>query len=327
MITCPSNKIYNPISKRCVKKSGLIGKKLVCENKFLSWENNSCYIDSLLVSLFINNDSFIRDILLNAKINDYGSSELKILGKNIRDNLKLIYDYINNSNLKENITCHNLRISLNKYYKLLKKIKHINLINSSDNWTNTQNDVFELFEFFKLIFDIKNTTKFIDANNPPNYSDFSTLLPIDFLLNTDKPLKINKIYPISKVKYTLKDGNEFINKYGKKQKTYYKTTEILKADKLFIKIYRNIGSFKLDTQIIPAKSLKLKENNFKLYLNSIIIHYGSNNGGHYTCIFKCNNKWYEYNDMKNKHIFIGTLSDVYKNPNYSSNIIGLIYSK
>lgn len=42
---------------------------------------------------------------------------------------------------------------------------------------------------------------------------------------------------------------------------------------------------------------------------------------------KCNNKWYEYNDMKNKSKLIGQLSDVYKNPNYSSNIVGLFYSK
>lgn len=327
MTNCPPNKIYNPITKRCVNINGTIGKKLACDKKYLSWENNSCYIDSLLVALFINNDKFIKDILLNAKVNDYGSKELKIIGEDIRSHLRNIYDLINLSNFKETITCHNLRILLNKYYKLLKQLKPINLIGSNDNWTNTQNDVFELFEFFKVIFDIKNTTKFVDANNSPNYSDFSILLPIDFLLNTDKPLKISKIYPLTKVKYRLKEGNEFINKLGKKQKTYYKTTEILKADKLFIKIYRNIGSLKLDTIIIPAKTLKLKENNFKLSLNSIIIHYGSNKGGHYTCIYKCNNKWYEYNDMKNKLTLIGTLSDVYNNPIYSSNIVGLLYSK
>ena len=215
-----------------------------------------------------------------------------------------------------------MRLLLNKYYKTLKTVKKIELIGTNDNWLNTQNDVFELFEFLKVIFDIKNTTKFIDANNPPNYTDFSILLPIDFLLDTSKPIKISKLYPITKIKYEFTNENKFNNK-----KVYYKTTEILKADKLFIKIYRNIGSTKLDTKIIPAKSLKLQENNFDLILTSMIIHYGSNKGGHYTCLYCCDKIWYEYNDMASKVIKIGSLKDVYNNPKYSSNIVGLIYSK
>jgi len=61
----------------------------------------------------------------------------------------------------------------------------------------------------------------------------------------------------------------------------------------------------------------------------MIIHHGSNvNSGHYTCLYKCNNKWYEYNDMDSSGIKkIGNLSDVTKNKDYTKNIVGLIYSK
>ena len=69
MKNCPSNKILNPTTNRCVLKSGLIGKKLLksylnnkCNKIKLNWENNSCYIDSLLVALFINKDKFINKI-------------------------------------------------------------------------------------------------------------------------------------------------------------------------------------------------------------------------------------------------------------------------
>lgn len=330
MKNCPSNKILNPTTNRCVLKSGLIGKKLLksylnnkCNKIKLNWENNSCYIDSLLVALFINKDKFINTYLLKADLIDYGNSTLKIIGEKIREALIKIYEIINNDNYQNNsITCANLRLLLNNYYKILKTIKKVKLIGNNDNWLNTQNDVFELFEFLKLIFDLKNTTKFIDANNPPNFTDFSVLLPIDFLLDTSKPLKISKIYPITKIKYDLNDANKFNGK-----NYYYKTTEILKADKLFIKIYRNIGSMKLETKIIPAKSLKLKENDFKLHLTSIIIHYGSNNSGHYICLYCCNKIWYEYNDMARKVNKIGSLKDICNNHNYISNIVGLIYSK
>ena len=327
MKNCPSNKILNPITNRCVLRSGLIGKKILknhinkitsskCNKINLQWENNSCYVDSLLVALFINKDEFIKKYLLNAPINNYGLCELNLIGKKIREVLNNIYDYINNPNEKRGITCYNLRLLLNKYYKILKTVKKIDLIGTNDNWLNSQNDVFELFEFFKVIFNIKDTTKFIDANNPPNYTDFSFLLPIDFLLDTSKPVKINKLFPKTNIKYQLEN-----------KKNYNKTTEILKAEKLFIKIYRNIGSNKLDTKIIPTKSLKLKENDFDLILTSMIIHYGSNKGGHYTCLYCCDSIWYEYNDISRNITKIGSLKDVYNNSNYSSNIVGLIYSK
>ena len=96
MKNCPSNKILNPLTNRCVLKSGLIGKKILkthinkitsskCNKIKLTWENNSCYLDSLLVALFINNDDFIKTNLLNASINNYGLSELNTIGKKIKE--------------------------------------------------------------------------------------------------------------------------------------------------------------------------------------------------------------------------------------------------
>jgi len=96
MKNCPSNKILNPITNRCVLRSGLIGKKILknhinkitsskCNKINLQWENNSCYVDSLLVALFINKDEFIKKYLLNAPINNYGLCELNLIGKKIRE--------------------------------------------------------------------------------------------------------------------------------------------------------------------------------------------------------------------------------------------------
>ncbi len=214
---------------------------------------------------------------------------------------------------------------ISKYRSLLRQINStystIDIIQNHDNWENTQNDVFEFFEFLNVIFDIKNTTKIIDGDNSPFYTNFSTILPIDAIIDETIPVKISDYFPITNFKYKLSSNNKINGK-----SYYYKKMEILKAQKLFIKIYRNIGNFKIRTKIIPPKSLKLKENSFNLYLTSIIIHYGSFNAGHYICLYNCNNVWYEYNDMSRKIIKIGLLNNIYDNDSYLSNIVGLIYS-
>jgi hypothetical protein len=241
-------------------------------------ENNSCYINSLLIVL-LKNKSFFSKI----SINDYGNSQLKIIGNQIKKSL----------NKK---TKSNLRLLLNNYYEILKTIKKINIIDINDNWINTPNDVFDFLDFLKIIFNIpSNTTKFIE-NNKINYTDFSIILPYDFS---------------SSIIYIKNE----IYKY-------------LKADKLFIKFYRNIGTSKLNTIIVPLKSIKLIENDFLLHLTALIIHYGNNFYGHYITLYKDkDNKWYEFDDMKSKVIKIGSFNKICDNYNYLSNIVALVYNK
>jgi ubiquitin C-terminal hydrolase len=58
----------------------------------------------------------------------------------------------------------------------------------------------------------------------------------------------------------------------------------------------------------------------------MIIHYGSNTGGHYTCLINpIDDLWYEYDDLSSKLKKIGTLDDVKENRDYTKNIVGLIY--
>ncbi len=324
---CPSHQILNIKTNRCVNKTGIVGKKILNNNKtpnYLKWDNNSCYIDSLLVALFHCKSTFIEKNLLNAPINNYDNSILNELGEKIRNELINIYKSVSFG--KNDVAyCSLLRKLLDDYYTLLHKIKpKIKIIGSRDNWTISQLDVFDLLEFFTIIFNIKNTTKIIDANNPPFYTNFSNIIPIDFLLS-NHILNISDIYPSYDSNYNLSQGNVYIDSNGNKHTTYIKKTEIIKAPFLMIRIPRNIGRMKLSTNIIPAPYLKLKENTQRLNLSSIIIHYGSNKGGHYISLIKHNNKWYEYNDLGTKLIKVGDLSDIINNETYTSNIIGLLY--
>ena len=328
---CISDKILNPKTNRCVSRTSKIGKELLtrdCRNINIKWENNSCYIDSLLVALFYRKDKIIEDIFFKENINDYNNPKLKILGDLIRNELINIYKNVLSYN-----TCSALRILLDKYYRLLIKTNPSKrIIDKNDNWINKQMDIYDLFRLLQIIFNIKENTLKIKEGSNLIYTSLNNQIPIDYLYKDEKQrktLKISSIYPSYELKYKLsKDDKYKDEKTGKKLSIYKKKIKILKYYKLFINIYRNIGDIKLETKIIPCNSLKLKENNFNLYLTSIIIHYGSFGGGHYICLFKCeaDNKWYEYDDM-NGIKYIGTLNQIIKNDNYTSNIVGLIYSK
>ena len=310
---CKDNQIKNPISKRCVNKFGRIGKKLMIDNENINikWENNSCYSDSLLISLFHNKDLFIEKELLNAPLIKYHKDDLDELALKIKNELKKIYEIISmrKNDMK---TCANLRKLLSDFYKkLVKYYPNKKILEDDDNWMRSQLDVFDFYNLLDKIFDMKKSLIFKEGSNK-NSTDFSYMIPIDLLINKRKVF-IKKIIPT----YIL------INNKIKKEIT------VLKGNKLFLKIFRNLGDYKLETMIIPPKILKLPKNSFNLHLTSIIIHYGSFQAGHYICLYNLNGSgmWFEYDDLKNKSVYIGNLSKIIKDENYISNIVGLIYSK
>lgn len=322
---CNEKEILNPITKRCVKRDGKIGKLLLrdesCKRINLGWDNNSCYIDSLLVGLLYDND--IR-YLVESEIRNYGDSKLLKLGENIRENIVRLHEIINNKISNDGKTeMIKLRSNMDKYYKKYRTINSkIGIIDRGDNWINSQIDIFELFELLLLIFDIKPRTMIKDGETSIN-TTFDYMIPMELL--TKKEIKIRDIVPVYTTTYKLGKDNALIDKTGKKIYRYKKKTEIKKTDKLFIKIYRNNGINKIDTRINVSKSLKISGNREKLDIKSIIIHYGTKDGGHYICLIRCHDKWYEYDDMKSKMRYIGKLSDINSNNQYKENIVGLIY--
>lgn len=334
---CPINKIYNPISKRCVLKTGKIGKELLfkdnsnnCNEINIKWENNSCYLDSLLIAFFNRKDKIIEEILLKANINDYNDSKLKEYAELIQKELIKIYNIVSNQFEIHTIkTCSILRKLLNNYYKRLIKIQPSKtIIEQNDNWITSQMDIYDLYRLLTIIFEIKEDTLKIQDGSNLITTSFANEIAIDFINKKSKLLRINKIYPKYKLKYKLTKDNKYRDEKGKLKSYFYKEVEILKGNKIFINIYRNIGINKSNIKIIPCESLKLKENDFNLYLTAIIIHYGSKSGGHYISLYKCykDNYWYEYDDLKGT-LKIGELSSIIKNEKYISNIVGLIYSK
>jgi|688.fasta_scaffold13123_6 hypothetical protein len=290
-----------------------------CKSIHLYYDGyNSCYIDSLLVSLFNANNDIIKKTILDAPLKYYEECpKLLDYGTRIRDELIKIYEIISLQKETSEITeCTNFRLLLQKYYNSYKK--HINNKYDVIEWTNTQNDYADILTFLTIIFNIPNTLKF-KLNNRIEYKYFVDLFSLDELLTTDK-IYIKNFYP----KYERTFESE--NKYGKIE-IFKKRIEYLAAPFLFILFNRILLSEKILTKIIPSLKIKLKENSHNLYLNSIIIHRGGlNKDAHYTCLYECKGIWYEYNDLnvKNREI-IGTFDKIIENDDYTENISGLLY--
>ena len=289
-----------------------------CNNIYLYYDgNNSCYIDSLLVSLFNTNNDNIKKTILEAPLKTYAKyPKLLDTGNKIREELISIYEIISSQKKQsEKKECRNFRLLLQQYYKNYKK--HINKTYDNIEWTRTQNDYADILTFLPVIFDIPNTLKY-KLNDRIEYKYFVDLFSLDELLITDK-IYIKDFYP--KYKRTFESENE----YGETE-IFTKTIECLEAPFLFILFNRILLSEKISTRIIPALKLKLKENTNNLYLNSIIIHRGMKEVGHYTCLYECKGIWYEYDDLniKNRKI-IGSFENIIKNDDYTENISGLLY--
>ena len=291
----------------------------VCNNIYINYDGkNSCYIDSLMVSLFNTKNDIIKKIILKSPLKYYKECpKLLDYGNRIRDELIKIYETISEQKKNSQITeCTNFRLLMQKYYNSYKK--YINNKYDLIEWTSTQNDYADILSFFAIIFDIPDVLKY-KHNNIIQFKYFVDLFPLDELLTTDK-IYIKDFYP----KYEKTFESE--NKYGLIE-TFTTKVEYLAAPFLFILFNRILLSEKIKTKIIPSLKLKLKENNHNLYLNSIIIHRGGKDYGHYTCLYECKGIWYEYDDMNvNNRFIIGTFDNIINNDKYTENITGLFYN-
>ncbi len=352
------NKILNPATRRYVLKSGLIGKKLIiekissynyykkeellkktfeelvylyenkCDNQIpIIWERNSCYVDSFFVALFHKKDKFIEDVILNAHIFNYKNKQLSEIAKEIKKELYNIYIQISHKSSILN-KCSNIRNLLQKFYSLLIKIHPNKSIPDIQNWTSDQNDIYDLYQLlFERVFNMNQKTLKINDNGNIIYTPFITEIPVDLLIGK-KEINLNDYYPVLTQTYELDERNKYVDSKGIYHSSFTKTYELLKADKILIRITRNLRFKKLKTIVIPPLTLKLKENKHDLHLSSLIIHEGTNTGGHYTCIYVCNSEWYLYNDISTTSTItkIGSYENLIKNKNFMKNIVGIIYT-
>lgn len=75
----------------------------------------------------------------------------------------------------------------------------------------------------------------------------------------------------------------------------------------FVTIFNNFS-------ISIPQNITVNKKDKPLSLSGIVIHSGGSSGGHYTCYFKCSNKWFFYDDVPSSIKLIGSYDDLMNRP-------------
>lgn len=294
-----------------------------CPINVLDYHNNSCYLDTLLFALFNKKNKYIEQYLLNAPVIKYSNAPRSLYeyGKQIQVELNRLYNVISSQTSNKKVEkCSALRKLFKSYNDLYNK--HVIANNELIEWKGSQTDYNVVLNIFNKIFNIDNSLKVKITTSTDRIENrlFIDFIANDLLINNNTITIKNHYYDI----FTA-DGKKYKHKIeylkGEMLFMYFNRTYVDNADD-----YTDDRAKKINSKIIPAIKLKLKENKKNIYLNSIIIHDGSGRGGHYTCLYDCNGIWYKFDDIAtNKITKIGTFDDIIKNNNYTQNITGLYY--
>lgn len=292
----------------------------------LKFTNNSCYIDSVLIALFLLPNRIIENVFFRSDLsknkreiqcfdNNNDTSELAVRKEirkelvNIASNIKLTNDH----NSKPTITCEKLRTVL-KMCTNSKKTFHT---------SNTQ-DAGEFLLYLCGLFDFVNTTYISERNflNIPRKKDKSDEYtsssqieqgPVVMIPNKNITPNLNFQTFVNgrQILSTYEDNSLFVHD-GKTYNSMFETTIITSSTFLVFSVSRlGLDDFEKEVRntdkISHINTIQLSEQN-TLELYCIVVH----DKNHYTCYIKIFDSWYFYNDMANP-MFVETN---FKNNNF-----------
>jgi hypothetical protein len=257
--------------------------------KGLKYSNNSCYIDSVLVSLFApdNNGDVLKNLLLcniqEDNRHNVCCSNLDI-SKNIRTliqkELSNIYLTLNNS---KNYNVENV----DKLRQLFKYCGH------SENYGNT--GMKDPAEFISYIFDLFNISC-IKSQNVYGVSNSNKLKLLDKSIDNNGSIVITHILnsEISLEKLITQNEYNSIN-FNRDNNNFIGTftiIEVVKSPFIIFHIQRTTLSKYFNTNKVKTPN-HFSLNKIKYNLSAVIVF----NSNHYTAFLKKGGEWYYYDDM------------------------------
>ena len=294
----------------------------------MKYFKNSCYQDSVLLSLLAIPNKFIDEKILNKDIKDVVSKRNQIYKcsesieeditrrTDIQKELISIMNIVRNPNDEDkDQTCSRLR-------ELIRKCPSIG---GQEFHNKSMQDAGEFLTYLFLLFGIENTRKQTITNKYTNniFEKEETLT--DFITSVRKTVSSPVVLiPPDGLKENASIGNYLIYKENSimdqenlakaPNGEYYNrlivTNKIEDADYLVFYIQRKQLQtdgkiIVLETKIIPNRFISLNKKK-TLYLHAIVTYKSS----HYTCYIKCKKKWYYYNDMSNDILYIGDYDEL-----------------
>lgn len=297
-------------------------------NNFLENINNSCYMDSVLMIILGNSDNEI----FNEIISSNKSLECKENHKNIQKEINKIINFIND-NKKSSYNVEKLR-------KLFKECnERYNFKNNFGEFDQQDSEQFlrfllqvtsknfkESLKIKKSSYYIRNMPKATIINN--DLKKISTKIEKNSLI-VDLKLDDNENGLVDMNKYNfiidypfeieLPQNEEDITQDMLDYTHRVQTSKIIKAEKGIV--FQNLSEEK--DNIIPSEIFTLRNGKtFKLY--GIVYFTGTDNHGHYICVFEKDNVWYYNDDTSDKIENIGNFIDLI-NYNKLNNIFPYLF--
>ena len=142
----------------------------LCLKPYFKFNSNSCWIDSLFVSLFHNENILIGNFVNNLKLNNVINitSEQKKIGQDIINEIINTYDNINIFSINE--TCNNIRVLLNNHLTSMRESNYI-IDDNYYRFTSVHNNSMDVLKYlFFHIFDLDSSNKITSYSW--NYNDY-----------------------------------------------------------------------------------------------------------------------------------------------------------
>ncbi len=312
-----------PIEKPIEKKCQITG---------LKYKGNSCYQDSVLLSLFAIPNKFITKYILKKNVEELSKNPKR----EIKCSSNLEDDILFRSNIKNELIniAYSMRNIENKNVKncsnLRELIKECPSTSGQRFYESGMQDAGEFVQYLFSLFEVtgiklqrkmyitNELTGIYTSKNKPflnliKVADRSentspiVLITSETLQNSNKDININK-YLIKKEDTKLDEKNlyKYKNEYYKRIINIESVTD---AKYLIFYVQRKtIDENILHNKIIPNETIILA-NDKQLNLHSIVVY----RNRHYTCYIKFNENWFYYNDLSLNIEFVGNYNEMIEN--------------
>lgn len=289
---------------------------------------NSCYIDSVLVSLFASQNKIMDDNIIFKKFRDNVPDKSSWITCNSRKKIQIeLIRIINSFRGYENVRdCTSLREAMS------------GCPGSQEFHRGGMQDAGEFLLYLFNIFEVnvakKHRATYVTnsiANPPKDYiKTFSEVQDCTPLLNIPS-LRVEKGLDPTKFLNDTEDAifskEDFYRheETGIRYRRRIETTKLLESSYIVFNVERILyrtDSF-INTKISVPPQVVVNKNNPVLNLNAVVVYVS----GHYTCYFKNGEVWYYYDDLDNSTTEIGDYTDlIQSSPSVQRNCTLLFYT-
>lgn len=251
---------------------------------------NSCFMDSILFPMLaVPNNYFDRTLFKTDKC------ESKL------EEIKMAL-YEQAMSLR---TTRNLKL---KCVSLLKYVKEL-----SPFLQGEQQDDSEFLISLMDIFGLKPTTirrNRYTSDDQQNWTLSSSIVEqvpvIEFYISEDYDSRVDIIDWLQREhinNYQNVAVNDWPRGSDERPHQFSKEVEhILSSEAILFHVNRKIAGEKLNTEVRFPEYVKRSDTGDLLELSIVTIHHGSALGGHYTCYFKYDGEWFEYDDLSDERV-------------------------